>query len=305
MQAYLDGGGRGSTGLWQEMLRCLAADMFHGRAFPPEQHVDRIMRSLATPADALPLRAAHSALAGLGAGFSSLGSVNRALHHAYNVQKQPQNSTSDLEPRASATGRVGGAWNEQARAHSALHSLRTLRTRLRSAAGARAMPVHAAMQEVWEILGGTKEEAEAVLHEAGEHEDWAWGQAMCTSVAIMRDYLQRLPPAPAAPALHHLTEDMNGPVAGLLDRILTQWAAHKLLPSVQLYYELMRLLHLRIAKRLVTAGLAPCPPRPCMRVTVCPTTSQPCTWISDHRACALAHADDKDNSFWERRRETR
>ena len=259
MQAYLDGGGRGSTGLWQEMLRCLAADMFHGRAFPPEQHIDRIMRSLATPADALPLRAAHSALAGLGAGFSSLGSVNRALHHAYNVQKQPQNSTSDLEPRAS------GVAGKHAREHIALHSLRTLRTRLRSAAGARAMPVHAAMQEVWAILGGTKEEAEAVLDEAGEHEDWAWGQAMCTSVAIMRDYLQRLPPAPAAPALHHLTEDMNGPVAGLLDRILTQWAAHKLLPSVQLYYELMRLLRLRIAKRLVTAGLAPCPPRPCMR----------------------------------------
>ncbi len=275
MQEYLDAGGQGSTGLCQEMLRCLAADMFHGRAFPPKAHIDSITRSLATPADVTPLRLALSAFAGLGAGFKSLSSVDSVLRQAYSARQQQHNRTSDLPPEDNATVEVKEETSlvgqERAHAARALAQARALASRLRQSAGS--TPMDAVIQEVRAIVEcKAKEEAKEANEEpkaangevlrptAEQHTDWAWGQVMCLCVDITRQCLQRLPPPPPAPTRHHLAEKWSEPVAGLLESILTEWTAHKLQPSVQLYYELMRLLRLRVTMRLVPAGLSSCPP---------------------------------------------
>jgi len=225
----------------QDMLQCLAADVFHGRAFPPHAHLRRIEQTLVPPADAQRLEEATSIVAELSPGYDDIDAVDRALIAACTTQ-----TVSDHIDNQCIGHRDSPPPDK---VNMQLHALRRRLVEQRPAPS-----VHYAMQQAWQIMVDMRVCDDRPSTNGG----WGWGQALCLVVCILADCLERDLPS-AAPQRADIAHDVGAQKVGAeLERVLTQWAAAQLKPSVQLYSALMALLRLRMAKRLVSAGKTYC-----------------------------------------------
>ena len=258
MQEHVDGGGRINMGVCYEMLQNLAVDLFHGRVSPAGTHFKTLIQhSLLTPTEILHVRNSLCKVVGLGTGFSDINSVETSLLH-FQVQAGHGMCYSSQQVQAELL-----AENSQTRALIAIRRLRSFRSHevahfTQAENISHEQKMKDAMQKVWAII---TDEGPAISN-SGPQSGWGWGHALCLSVGILRGYLERLPVAQGLTSSPNANADVVKLVSHWLDRVLKQWESHNLLPSVQLYYELMKVLRLRVLKLLVTPGTL-------KRATVC------------------------------------